>query len=89
MDTDYKSPYWFESSPDYLKQKSVNEVFYKPSETISFRYKGGRRVKGEVIRIDPKGLLLKLHTDYIGKNEEWYSGENKYFNKAEMKKVSK
>lgn len=38
--------------------------------------------------IDPKGVLLKLMSDYIGKNVEWFSGENKYFNKAEMKKVN-
>jgi hypothetical protein len=67
----------------------MNKVLYEVSETISFRYKGGRKVKGEVLRIDSKGVLLKLSTDYIGKNEEWFSGEDKYFNKAEMKKISK
>lgn len=67
----------------------MDKVLYEVSETISFRYKGGRKVKGEVMRIDSKGVLLKLITDYIGKNEEWVSGENKYFNKAEMKSISK
>ena len=67
----------------------MNKVLYEVSETISFRYKGGRKVKGEVLRIDSKGILLKLITDYIGKNEEWFSGEDKYFNKAEMKRISK
>ncbi len=68
---------------------STNAVLYAVADVIRFRYKGGRFVKGEVLRIDPKGILLKLKTDYIGKNEEWYSGEDKYFNKAEMKRVSK
>ena len=67
----------------------MNKVFYDVSETISFRYKGGRKVKGEVLRIDSKGILLKLITDYIGKNDEWFAGENKYFNKSEMKMISK
>jgi hypothetical protein len=67
----------------------MNKVLYEVSETISFRYKGSRKVKGEVLRIDSKGVLLKLITDYIGKNDEWFSGEDKYFNKAEMKCISK
>lgn len=64
-------------------------VLYAVADVIGFRYKGNRYVKGEVVRIDHKGILLKLKTDYIGKNEEWYEGELKYFNKREMKKVSK
>lgn len=64
------------------------QVTYSIGSVIRFRYKGGRRVVGEVLRIDPKGVLVKLMTDYIGKNVEWFSGENKYFNKAEMKKVN-
>lgn len=68
---------------------STNAVLYAVADVICFRYKGGRFVKGEVLRIDPKGVLLKLKTDYIGKNDEWFAGEDKYFNKAEMKKVSK
>jgi hypothetical protein len=67
----------------------MNKVLYEVSETISFRYKGDRKVKGEVLRIDSKGVLLKLSTDYIGKNDEWFSGEDKYFNKSEMKRISK
>ena len=64
-------------------------VLYAVADVIGFRYKGGRFVKGEVLRIEPKGILLKLKTDYIGKNDEWFAGEDKYFNKAEMKRVSK
>ena len=66
-----------------------NVLLYAVADVIGFRYKGGRFVKGEVLRIDPKGILVNLKTDYIGKNEEWYAGEDKYFNKAEMKRVSK
>lgn len=64
-------------------------ILYAVGDVISFRYKGGRFVKGEVLRVDAKGILLKLKTDYIGKNEEWFAGEDKYFNKAEMKNVRK
>lgn len=64
-------------------------VLYAVADIIGFRYKGGRYVKGEILRIDPKGILIRLKTDYIGKNKEWYTGEDKYFNKAEMKRVSK
>jgi hypothetical protein len=58
------------------------------SDVIGFRYKGSRFVKGEVVGIYHKRILLKLHTDYIGKNEEWFAGEHKYFNKAEMRKIN-
>jgi hypothetical protein len=67
----------------------ANLLLYAISDVIGFRYKGGRFVKCEILRIDPKGILVKLNTDYIGKNEKWYAGEDKYFNKAEMKRVSK
>jgi hypothetical protein len=68
-----------------------NKILYNVGDIISFKYKGGRQVKGEVtsISIKPKGLVIKLHTDYIGKNEEWFAGEDKYFNMSEMKSVSK
>lgn len=58
-------------------------------DTISFIYKGNRKVKGEITKFVPSAIVLKLHTDYIGKNEEWYAGEIKLFNKKEMKNVSK
>lgn len=64
-------------------------VLYAVADIIGFRYKGGRYVKGQLIRIDDRGILLLLHTDYIGRNVEWYEGEDKYFNKNEMKKVTK
>jgi hypothetical protein len=80
------------STNDELKNETANgtkPVLYAVADVIGFRYKGGRYVKGEILRIDPKGILIRLKTDYIGKNEEWYTGEDKYFNKAEMKRVSK
>lgn len=87
------------AKPKYLEQtkivafrcplSKVDELKYAVADVIGFRYKGGRFVKGEVLRIDLKGVLLKLKTDYICKNDEWFAGEDKYFNKAEMKKVSK
>ena len=54
---------------------------------ICFRYKGGRHVRGVVESISAKYILLILQTDYIGKNEEWFIGEQKVFNKAEMKRI--
>ena len=71
------------------QSNNANVLLYAVADVIGFRYKGNRYVKGEILRIDPKGILLKLKTDYIGKNEEWYAGEDKYFNKAEMKRISK
>lgn len=54
---------------------------------ISFTYKGGRKVKGKINRADSKTIVVTLLTDYIGKNEEWYSGELKAFNIKEMKNI--
>ena len=45
------------------------------NDVISFKYKGSRHVKGKIISVDKNGLLIKLFTDYLGKNEDWYSGE--------------
>jgi hypothetical protein len=30
-------------------------------------------------------IQLRLETDYIGKNEEWFAGETKWFNIKEMR----
>ena len=70
-------------------KKMEEKEIYSVGDTISFTYKGGRRVKGEILYVDPKVISLKLHTDYIGKNVEWFSGETKHFNVAEMKKIKK
>ena len=69
------------------KLKMIHD--YNIGDIISFTYKGGRKVTGEVIAIysKPRLITLKLHTDYIGGNEEWHSGEEKNFYKAEMKKL--
>lgn len=58
-------------------------------DIIQFRYKGKRLVKGEIIQITGinKFIQLKLHTDYIGKNEDWYESDVKWFNKSEIKKM--
>ena len=55
-------------------------------DIVRFSYKGGRKVCGEVLFIDTKKLILKLETDYIGKNVEWFKGEEKQFNIKECKK---
>jgi len=62
-------------------------IEYKTGDIISFKYKGGRKVTGYVLITEPKGVVLELHTDYVGKNETWFVGENKHFNTAEMKDV--
>ena len=49
-------------------------------DIVSFKYKGGRFVRGEVISIPPSSFILVLHADYLGKNVDWYSGEKKDFN---------
>jgi hypothetical protein len=54
-------------------------------DTVSFNYKGGRFVKGEVTFVNKTGIALILHTDYIGKNVDWYKGEVKDFNLKECK----
>ena len=54
-------------------------------DIVSFNYKGGRNVIGEITSLDNGTVTLKLHTNYFGKNDDWFSGENKNFNRAEMK----
>ena len=54
-------------------------------DIISFKYMGGRDVTGEVLEINGVTILLLLHTDYIGRNEEWYIGEQKEFLRSQMK----
>jgi hypothetical protein len=61
----------------------MENITFETGKTISFRYKGGRKVKG----IGLKSLTLQLLTDYIGKNEEWEVGQYKAFNIKEMKKL--
>ena len=52
----------------------------KVGNTVTFEYKGGRKVTGKVISIKNNLLELSLHTDYLGKNCDWYKGEEKIFN---------
>jgi hypothetical protein len=59
----------------------------KLGDEITFVYKVHKKCHGTVVRITKNVILLTLLADYIGKNEEWYSGESKPFNKSEMKQV--
>jgi hypothetical protein len=54
---------------------------------IQFTYKGGRNVEGKVLHVSEKVLICKLLTDYIGKNVEWFSGEEKQFNIKECRNL--
>ena len=38
-------------------------------------------------KISFRYIVITLHTDYIGKNEEWFSGEIKRFFKGGMKNL--
>lgn len=59
----------------------------KEGDLLSFRYKA-RFVKGIVKVIHGNFCTIKLETDYIGKNDEWYKGENKDFSIKAMKRVA-
>jgi hypothetical protein len=59
----------------------------KLGSNIKFRYKGGRRVSGTITSLDEKTVVVQLDNDYIGKNDIWYAGEEKGFNRSEMKKI--
>lgn len=50
----------------------------KVGETKQFNYRG-RSTIIKVIRIDSDGILGELLTDYIGKNDSWYTGDKKWF----------
>jgi uncharacterized protein with ATP-grasp and redox domains len=57
-------------------------------QKIQFKYKGGRQVRCTIVgTFLDKQITGVLHTDYKGKNEEWFSGERKSFNVNEMKNV--
>jgi len=56
-------------------------------DIIKFNYKDKRIVKCKVSTITGNKLFSTLITDYIGKNEVWYSGETKVFNISEMKNI--
>jgi hypothetical protein len=56
-------------------------------DSVRFTYKGGRKVLGEVIFINKRIMVLKLKSDYIGRNVEWFAGEKKDFNINECKKL--
>lgn len=62
------------------------EVIYIIGDKISFRY-NQRYVVCIVVSIELNCIVGELITDYIGKNEEWFCGEKKKFQKSIMKKV--
>lgn len=66
----------------------MNAIDFNVSDVISFKYKGGRSVKGEIVSVQPKWIVLRLHTDYIGKNVDWEKGELKDFNIKEIKNLN-
>lgn len=70
-----------------MNDKAKQEADLRLGVKVSFTYKGGRKVKGTVDIVLSKSVWVKLDTDYIGKNVEWFAGEIKLFNKAEMKDI--
>ncbi len=64
---------------------AANPLLAAVKDVVSFKYKGGRFVKGEVTSINKNCVVLVLHTDYLGKNVDWYAGETKDFNIGECK----
>ena len=55
-------------------------------QKISFRY-NGRFVKGVVQSVYYNRIILEVYSDYIGKNEEWFTGEYKNFFIKAMKDI--
>lgn len=43
---------------------------------VSFKY-NGRNVTGRLTFVGEKSVMVYLHTDYKGKNQEWCKGEVK------------
>jgi hypothetical protein len=54
--------------------------------TIKFNYKRGP-VICELVYVGERQIIGKLMTDYIGRNQEWYTGEEKIFNIKECKNI--
>jgi len=63
----------------------ANRVLVAVGDCVRFTYNGGRKVWGEVLFINRNAVVLKLKSDYIGKNVEWFAGEEKDFNIKECK----
>lgn len=73
---------------DNLKPETAtdaNVLLAAVGDCVRFTYKGGRKVWGEVLFINRSVVVLKLKSDYIGKNVEWFAGEKKDFNIKECK----
>lgn len=63
------------------------DVSCSVGDLIQCRYMN-RFVRGIVERVDDKYLVVKLETDYQGKNEEWCVGELKSLQFSLIKKLS-
>lgn len=74
-----------ETLNNHVKQPAVKPLLAAVGDCVRFTYKGGRKVWGEVLFIDRRSPLMKLKTDYIGRNVEWFAGEEKHFNIKECK----
>lgn len=61
----------------------MSDIKYLIGSEIMFRYKN-RQVWGEILGIGPKHILVKLFASYSGKNDTWYSGELKIFQKKNI-----
>ena len=71
---------------EYVEETDLNEEVLEVGKKVSFKY-NGRKVIGIVYSINGKSIAITLHTDYKGKNEEWFSGELKRFFKGGMKNI--
>ena len=62
---------------------------YEPLQkgnTIQFDYKRGS-VICELVYVGERQIIGKLMTDYYGRNQDWYTGEEKVFNIKECKNL--
>jgi hypothetical protein len=64
----------------------MNEYELLKGNTIQFNYKRGT-VICELIYVGERQIIGKLMTNYIGRNADWYTGEEKIFNIKEMKNI--
>lgn len=64
----------------------MNEYELLKGNTIQFNYKRGT-VICELIYVGERQIIGKLMTNYIGRNVDWYTGEEKIFNIKEMKNI--
>ena len=73
------------TSTNHENGNDANRLLAAVGDCVRFTYKGGRKVWGEVLFINRNAVVLKLKSDYIGKNIAWFAGEIKDFNIKECK----